>query len=43
MVPDVVAVRQASQRIADQIRRTPILTSAEADRRAGAGLFFKCE
>ena len=41
--PGFEAVREAASRIADQIRRTPVLTSAEADRRAGARLFFKCE
>jgi threonine dehydratase len=42
-VPAFEAVRAAASRIADQIRRTPVLSSAEADRRAGARLFFKCE
>lgn len=42
-IPGFEAVREAASRIADQIRRTPVLTSAEADRRAGARLFFKCE
>ncbi len=41
--PGFEAVQEAASRIADQIRRTPVLTSAEADRRAGARLFFKCE
>lgn len=42
-VPDFEAVREAASRIADLIRQTPVISSAEADRRAGARLFFKCE
>jgi len=38
--PDVIA---AHDRIAAAIHRTPVLTSATADERTGASLFFKCE
>ena len=41
--PDFEAVREAASRISDTIRQTPVMSSAEADRRAGARLFFKCE
>ncbi|WP_161881175.1 threo-3-hydroxy-L-aspartate ammonia-lyase [Deinococcus alpinitundrae] len=34
---------QAHARLADAVHRTPVLTSATADRRVGAQLFFKCE
>lgn len=41
--PDIQKIREAQQRIAGQIHRTPVLTSASLDERAGARLFFKCE
>jgi len=36
-------VRQAAERIRPLARRTPVLTSAGFDARAGARVFFKCE
>lgn len=36
-------VRQAAQRIAGHIHRTPVLTCSALDAKAGARLFFKCE
>lgn len=36
-------VRAAHARIKSQIHRTPVMTSASLDERAGAQLFFKCE
>ncbi len=36
-------VRAAHTRIKDRIHRTPVMTSATLDARAGARLFFKCE
>lgn len=36
-------VRAAHTRIKDRIHRTPVMTSAELDTKAGARLFFKCE
>jgi threonine dehydratase len=37
------AILDAHARIAPRIHRTPVLTSASLDARAGARLFFKCE
>nr|WP_298727338.1 pyridoxal-phosphate dependent enzyme [uncultured Steroidobacter sp.] len=36
-------IRAAHTRIKDRIHRTPVMTSATLDERAGAQLFFKCE
>lgn len=36
-------VRAAHTRIKDRIHRTPVMTSAALDAKAGARLFFKCE
>lgn len=36
-------IQAAAVRIADKIHRTPVLTCATLDARAGAHLFFKCE
>jgi threonine dehydratase len=36
-------IRAAHTRIRDRIHRTPVLTSATLDEKAGAQLFFKCE
>ena len=36
-------IREAHARIHDQIRWTPVLTSARLDELCGASLFFKCE
>jgi len=36
-------VREAAGRIAGQAHRTPVVTCAALDRRAGCRLFFKCE
>ncbi|HEU0278043.1 MAG TPA: pyridoxal-phosphate dependent enzyme [Rhodanobacteraceae bacterium] len=41
--PTLVDVRTAAARIAPYARVTPVLTSPELDRRAGARLCFKCE
>jgi threonine dehydratase len=41
--PDLHAIRDAHRRIAPHVHRTPVLTSASLDERAGARLFFKCE
>jgi threonine dehydratase len=41
--PDLHVVRDAHRRIAPHVHRTPVLTSASLDERAGARLFFKCE
>jgi threonine dehydratase len=41
--PDFKAVRDAYQRIASRIHRTPVITSSSLDEIAGASLFFKCE
>jgi threonine dehydratase len=41
--PDFNDIRAASERIAAQIHRTPVLTSELLDQIAGARLFFKCE
>src|SRR5271163_293659 len=40
---DLHAIREAHQRIAARIQRTPVLTSESLDEIAGAKLFFKCE
>ena len=36
-------VREAAVRIADAVKRTPVLTSHSLDKRAGAACFVKCE
>jgi threonine dehydratase len=36
-------VREAAQRIAPHVHRTPVVTSATLDRELGAEIFFKCE
>ena len=41
--PDLKAIREAYQRIAPRIHRTPVLTSESLNEMAGAQLFFKCE
>jgi threonine dehydratase len=41
--PNLDVVRDAQRRIAPHVHRTPVLTSASLDERAGARLFFKCE
>jgi threonine dehydratase len=40
---NLASIRAAHARIRDKIHRTPVLTSEQLDRRAGASLFFKCE
>jgi len=42
-VPGIEQLREAHARIGAFINRTPVLTSATLDARAGARLFFKCE
>jgi threonine dehydratase len=41
--PDLNAIRAAHDRIRPFIHRTPVLTCAAIDARAGARVFFKCE
>jgi threonine dehydratase len=36
-------VREAAERIRPLARRTPVMTSASVDEKAGAAVFFKCE
>jgi threonine dehydratase/serine racemase len=40
---DLGAVREAAQRIAPFVRRTPVMTSGTLDQLAGRAVFFKCE
>src|SRR5262245_28271366 len=40
---DLVAIREAAERIRGLAHRTPIATCATLDRLAGRALFFKCE
>jgi threonine dehydratase len=40
---DIGQVRTAHSRIRENIRRTPVLTSARLDALSGSSLFFKCE
>src|SRR5271166_4098620 len=40
---DLSAVHDAARRIASFAHRTPVMTCATLDRRAGRALFFKCE
>lgn len=42
-LPDLKAIRQAHERIAPYIHRTPVLTSSYLNRITEAELFFKCE
>jgi threonine dehydratase len=41
--PNMNDIREAQQRIAPHIHRTPVMTSASLDEISGARLFFKCE
>jgi len=41
--PDLEVIRAAHARIAPYVHRTPVLTCASLDERAGARLYFKCE
>jgi threonine dehydratase len=41
--PDFAAVRQAAERLASIVHRTPVATCATLDRLASRSLFFKCE
>lgn len=41
--PDLSAIREAHQRIASRIHRTPALTSRSLNEMAGAEIYFKCE
>ena len=40
---DIEAVRAARERIAEDVHRTPVLTSETLDRVSGRSLYFKCE
>jgi len=42
-LPDLEALHRAQARLGNTVHRTPVLRSAQADRLAGAQLFFKCE
>jgi threonine dehydratase len=42
-IPEISDVRQALERIKNQIHRTPILTSKSINAITGAEIFFKCE
>jgi threonine dehydratase len=42
-LPDFDQVRRAGERLIGLAHQTPVLTSATADARAGARLYFKCE
>lgn len=42
-IPELPDIRAAHERIALHIHRTPVMTSAHVDRRAGASVFCKCE
>ena len=41
--PSLAEIESAAQRIAPHVHRTPVLTCASLDERAGTRLFFKCE
>ena len=41
--PSLAEVKAAAERIAPHVHRTPVLTCANLDERAGTRLFFKCE
>ena len=41
--PDMNDIREAQQRIAPHIHRTPVMSSASLDEISGARLYFKCE
>ena len=43
ILPTLIDIQQAAQRIAPLIHRTPVLTSQTIDRMAGCQIFFKCE
>jgi threonine dehydratase len=43
VLPNIVALRKAQTRLGTTVHRTPVLRSSQADQRAGAQLFFKCE
>jgi threonine dehydratase len=40
---DLADIQHAAQRLAGRAHRTPVMTCATLDRRAGRALFFKCE
>ena len=40
---DLKAIEAARERITPHVHRTPVMTCATLDRRAGKRLFFKCE
>ena len=42
-MPELKQIREACDRIASQIHRTPVITSQSLDAIAGAHLYFKCE
>lgn len=42
-LPDFADVQAAARRLGGRVHRTPVLSSATADKRTGASLFFKCE
>jgi threonine dehydratase len=42
-LPDLAAIREARERIAPFVHRTPVMTCRALDDEVGASLFFKCE
>ena len=42
-LPDLAAIREAHERIAPHVHRTPVMTCRALDEEVGASLFFKCE
>ena len=43
LMPDIVTIRKAAERIRPFINRTPVLTCRGLDQMVGAELYFKCE
>ncbi len=42
-IPTLQDIRQAHERIAPHVHRTPVMTSRRVDERVGAAVFCKCE
>lgn len=43
MIPDLITIEAAAQRIKPYVHQTPVLTSESLNKILGASLFFKCE
>lgn len=41
--PEISDIKEAAERIAPHVHRTPVMTCGHLDRLSGASLFFKCE